>query len=195
MANPRQEAHEAGRNAQEASKRMVEESGRAGRRMADVGEQTVRAGADIAQRNAETLQQAWESGSELANDLTRRSTEQFTRTFGFGGEEVEKATQQSSRNLEAIAQSSSILAQGMQEVSRECFDLMRKSVARNFDWMDAFARCRTPQELMAKQSEVARDSLEELLQTTRRTAEASVRMADEAARKIADAAEAARRSA
>jgi len=194
MANPRQDTHEAGKSAQEATKRMTEESGRAGRRMADVGEQTARAGADIAKRNAETLQQAWESGSELANDLTRRSTEQFARTFGFGGEEVEKATQQSSRNLEAIAQSGSILAHGMQEVSRECFDLMRKSVARNFEWMDALARCRTPQELMAKQSEAARDGLEELLQTTRRTAEASVRMADEAARKITNAAEDARRA-
>lgn len=182
MANPRQDI-------QEASKKMTDETSRTARRMSEAGEQTARAGADIAQRNSETLQQAWQSGSELATDLTKRSGEQFARAFGLGGEEAEKAAEQSSRNLEAIARSSNILAQGAQEVSRECFELARKTMAHNLDWFDALVRCRTPQELVAAQSKMVRDNLQDLLDTTRRTAEVSARMADEAARRMTEVVE------
>jgi len=182
MANPRQDV-------QEASKKMTDETNRAARRAAEVGEQTARAGADVAQRNSETFQQAWQSGSELATDLTRRSSEQFARAFGIGGEEAEKAAEQSSRNLEAIARSSNILAQGAQEVSRECFELARKAMTHNLEWFDALTRCRSPQEFVAAQSKIMRDNLQDLLDTTRRTAEVSARMADEAARRMTEAAE------
>jgi phasin family protein len=182
MANPRQDVQEAG-------KKITEETSRAARRMAEAGEQTARASADVAQRNSETFQHAWESGSELASDIARRSSEQLARAFGIGGEGTEKAAEQSSRNLEAIVRSGNILAQGAQEVSREYFELARKAVAHNFEWFDALARCRTPQDLVAAQSKIWRDNLQDLLDTTRRTAEVSVRIADDAARRMSETAE------
>jgi phasin family protein len=182
MASPRQEA-------QEATKKMSDETNRATRHMAEVGEHTARAGAEITQRSAESWQQAWQSGSELATDLTRRSTDQFARAFGFGGEEVEKAAEQSSRNLEAIVRSSNLLAQGAQEVSREYFEFARKAVAHNFEWLDALTRCRTPHDLIAAQSKVWRDNLQDFLDVTRRTGEVATRMADQAAQRMSEAAE------
>jgi phasin family protein len=187
MANPRQEA-------QESSRKVAEEANRAANKMADAGERTVRAGAAAAQRNAETAREALESGGEAANEWARRSTEHVARAFGFGGEEAEKAMEQSTRNLQAIAQSSTILANGMQELSREWLDLLRKSAGRNLTWFNAAAQSRSPQELAAAQSEIVRDNLQDLLQATRRSAEASARMADEATRKMSEAMEAAPRA-
>jgi phasin family protein len=186
MANPRHEAHQ-------SSKKIAEEANRAANKMADAGERTARAGAAAVQRNAETAQHAWESSSEAAAEWTRRSTEQFTRAFGITGEEAEKAMRQSSRNLQAIAQSGSVFAQGAQEVSREYVDLMRKSAARNLDWLNALGRCRSPQELVAAQSEIVRDNMRDVLEATRRMAEASVRLTDEATQKMTGSIDAARR--
>jgi phasin family protein len=180
MANPRQEA-------QESARRTAEETNRAARRMADAGEQAVEAGAAAAERGAESGRRTMQSVNDLATEWTRRSTEQFARAFGLAGEEAEKAAEQSSRNLRAIAQSSTVLAQGAQDVSREYLDLWRKSLGHNLDWVNAFARSRSPQELAAAQSEIVRDNLQDLLQATRRTAEVSARMADEATRKITEA--------
>jgi phasin family protein len=180
MANPRHEAHE-------SSKKIAEEAHRA-------AERTARAGASAVQRHAETAQQTWESGSEAAADWARRSMEQFTRAFGIPGEEAEKAMEQSSRNLRAIAQSSSVFTQGVQEVSREYIDLMRKSAAYNVAWLSAFAQNRSPQELAAAQSEIIRDGTRDVIEATRRIAEVSVRLADEATQKMTSALETTQRS-
>ncbi len=180
MANLRQNGKNVRRAGQETGRRMVDETNRAAQTMTDVSERTARAGADVVQRNAEAIQQAWQSGSELAT----RSTEQFARALGMTGEEAQNARQQSLRNLEALEQSNTTLAHAGQKISLECFEFARKRMAQNLDWFDAFMRCRTPQELAAVQSDFVRDNLEDLLQTSRRMAELWIRMADEEVRNV-----------
>jgi hypothetical protein len=170
---------------QDTTRKMADETSRAARTMADVSERTARTGADLVQRNAEAIQQAWQSGSELAT----RSTEQFARALGVTGEEAQNARQQSMRNLEALAQSNTTLAQAGQKISLECFEFARKRMAHNLDWFDAFMRCRSPQELAAVQSDFVRDNLEDLLQTSRRMAELWIRMADEEVRNVIETVE------
>jgi hypothetical protein len=46
--------------------------------------------------------------------------------------------------------------------------------------------CRTPQELVAAQSDLMRDNVEAFVNSTRRIAEISMQMADQAARKMND---------
>jgi hypothetical protein len=169
----------------DTTRKMADETSRAARTMADVSERTARAGADLVQRNAEAIQQAWQSGSELAT----RSTERFARALGVTGEEAQNGRQQSLRNLEALAQSNTTLAQAGQKISLECFEFARKRMAQNLDWFDAFMRCRTPQELAAVQSDFVRDNLEDLLQTSQRMAELWIRMADEEVRNVIETVE------
>jgi phasin family protein len=84
----------------------------------------------------------------------------------------------------------------MQNISTEWFGFVRKQVEQNVGTLDALMRCRTPQEFMAVQSDLVRGSLNDLIQSTRKIAEVSVRMTDEATRKMAEAGgEAARRAA
>jgi len=187
MANPHQD--------KDTTRRMTEETSRATQAMAAVGEQTARASFDVIRRNIEAVQHAWQSGSEVATRLTERSTEQFGRAFGMSGEESQKALQQSTRNLEAIVGSSSVLAEGTLDISREWFDLMRHRAEHNFERIDEMMHCRSPQEMTAIQSEVLRENLEDIMKSTRRTAEISLRIADEAAGKMSETAQAARRAA
>jgi hypothetical protein len=167
---------------QNTTRKMADETSRVARTMADFGERSAQAGADMVQRNAEAIQEAWQSGSELAT----RSTELFARALGITGEDAQKTRQQSLRNLEAIGQSNTTLAQAVQKISLECFEFARKRMAHNLDWFDAFMRCRTLQELTAVQSDFVRDNLEDLLQTVRRMAELSIRMADQEVRNVTE---------
>jgi phasin family protein len=200
MANPRHEKeatrHEKETVGQTVTRKMADETSSAVRTMADLGERAARAGSDVIQQNAEAAQQAWQSASEVATRLTERSTEQFAFAFGImGGEAQQKAAQRSSRNLEAIVQSSAILASGAQSISHEWFDFARNRTEQNFGRLDAMMHCRTPQEITAVQIEVVRENLEDLLQSTRRIAEVSMQTVDEAVRKMTESVEAARRAA
>jgi phasin family protein len=194
MPNPRQEPQET-RQLRDASKAMAEHSDRVGQTMADLGDQAARTSADVTKRGIETWQTALQSGTELASQLAHQSTDQLARALGVGSDEAQKATQQSSRNIEAMARSSGILAQSVQEISREYFELWRKIMARSLGSFETLARARTPQEVLAAQSEIIRDNTQEFLQTTRRTAETSIKMADEATKNFTDLTETSRRAA
>ena len=189
MANPRQaerDVNQTTHETREATRKATEETSRAARAAADAGAGAARAGADLFQRNAETMQEAWASGSKVASRLTEQSVQGFARVFGMTGERAEQAATQSSRNLESIVQSGTVIAGAMQNISREMFEFTRKRVEQNLHRVDALINCRTPQEILAAQSDLMRDNLEDFVQSTRRISEISMEMADEAARRMSD---------
>ena len=55
---------------------------------------------------------------------------------------------------------------------------------KNIDAVNRLAGCRSVQDFVAVQSDLARDNLQQLIDTNKRVAELSVRVADEAARAI-----------
>jgi len=152
----------------------------------NAGERAARAGTEIFQRNVETVQEALQSSAKIAARLTERSADQFGRVFGISGDETHKAVQKSSDNLDAIIQSSSALAGITQRISREWLNFTRERMEQSFNKFDGLARCRTPQDLAAVQSEFLRDNLESFLQCARRIAEMSVHVAEEANKRTAE---------
>jgi hypothetical protein len=195
MANPRQEETITSQSAERTTRKIAEETSRAARHMTEVSERAARANAEMLTGQAETIQQMWQSGSELASQLTARSAEQFTRAFGITGDDAQESTQQTSRNLAAIVQSSSVLTHGLRAISTEWFELTRKRIERSLDHIDTLMRCRTPQDLAAAQSDALRDHLEGVIKGTHRMAEISVQTADEASRKVTENVERVRRAA
>ena len=177
---------------QEATREGAEQAGHIVQISKDVSERAARAGTEILQRNAETVQEALQSSAEIAARLTERSADQFGRVFGISGDEAHKAAQKSSDNLDAIIQSSSVLAEVTQSISREWVNFTRERMEQNFNRFDSLLRCRTPQDLAAVQSEFLRDNLDSFLQCARRIAEKSMQMADEATKRTAEAVERAR---
>ena len=187
MLNP--QTDNASQAVQEAAREGTEQASRIAQVSTDVSERVARAGTELLQRNAETIQEALQSSAEIAARLTERSADQFARVFGISGDEAFKAAQKSSDNLDAIIQSSSVLAGVGQSISREWVNFTRERMEQNFNRFESLLRCRTPQDLAAVQSEFLRDNLESFLQCARRIAEASMQMADEATKRTAESVE------
>ncbi len=154
------------------------------REAANAGEQTARAGADMAQRSAETARDTLQSGLNTATETFQRINDQFTRVLGFSGPQAGEVTRRSSENIQAVSQVSSVLVRGTQEVSQELLGLTRDRLTKNLDAFNRIAGCRSVQEFLAIQSELARDNLQQVIDTNRRVAEVSLRIADEAAQVI-----------
>ena len=166
--------------------KAADEAARTARTVTDeaarVGEQTARAGADIANRGAETVRDTVQAGLNTANETVRRMTDQFTQVLGFNGPQAEELTRRSSQNLQAVSQASNVLARGAQEVSREVIQLVQGRLQKNVEAVSRLAGTRSVQDFVAVQSDLMRDGLQQVIDTNKRIAELSVRVADEAAR-------------
>jgi len=149
-----------------------------------VGEQTARAGADMARRGTETARDAVQTGLNTASETFQRVADQVTRVLGFNGPQAEELTRRSSQNLQAVSQASTVLARGAQEVSREVIQLVQDRLQKNVEAVNRLAGTRSVQDFVAVQSDLARDGLQQVIDTNKRIAELSVRVADEAARAI-----------
>jgi phasin family protein len=168
--------------------KAADEAARTARTVTDeaarVGEQTARAGADITRRGTETARDTFQSGLNTATETFQRVTDQFTKVLGFNGPQSEELTRRSSQNLQAVSQASSVLMKGAQEVSHEVLGLVQDRVQKNIDAVSRLAGTRSVQDFVAVQSDLARDGLQQVIDTNKRIAEVSVRIADEAARAI-----------
>jgi phasin family protein len=150
----------------------------------EAGEQASRAGADLARRGVETTRETLESGLDTTVQSFQRVTDQFTQVLGFAGPQAEELARRSSQNIEAVSQAGTVLARGAQEISREWFGLAQDRLAKDLNALNRLAGCRSVQDFVAVQSDIVRDRLELAVESGRRMAEVSVRVADEAARII-----------
>src|SRR3982751_6886680 len=168
--------------------KAADEAARTARTVTDeaarVGEQTARAGADVFRRGTETARDNLQSGLNTATQMFQRISDQFTQALGFNGPQSEELTRRSSQNLQAVSQASTVLARGAQEVSREVFGLVQDRVQKNVEAVSRLAGTRSVQDFVVVQSDLMRDGLSQVIDTNKRIAELSVRVADEAARAI-----------
>ena len=168
--------------------KAADEAARTARTVTDeaarVGEQTARAGADVFRRGTETARDNLQSGLNTATQSFQRINDQFTQALGFNGPQAEELARRSSQNLQAVSQASSVLMKGAQEVSHEVLGLVQDRVQKNIDGLGRLAGCRSVQDFVATQSDLMRDGLQQVIDTNKRIAELSVRVAEEAARSI-----------
>jgi phasin family protein len=198
MANPRQEekstqgmeeaARRAGERTAEQTSRLgqtaAEQTARVGQVAAEAGAEVARASASLVKQNAETLQNAWRFGLEMATSVMGRSTEQFGRTLGLSGEGVQKATERSARNTQTILYTGTAAAKVMGGISQEYLQMVRHQVEKNMGHMDELWACRTPQDFAVIQSDMVRETVETVLESSRRIADMSIKMADDAGKQI-----------
>ena len=180
QSNNINEQNKAADEAARTARTVTDEAGR-------VGEQTARAGADVFRRGTETARDNLQAGLNTATQSFQRINDQFTQALGFNGPQAEELTRRSSQNIQAVSQASSVLMKGAQEVSHEVFGLVQDRVQKNIDGLSRLAGCRSVQDFVATQSDLVRDGLQQVIDTNKRIAELSVRVADEAARSIQQA--------
>ena len=142
-----------------------------------------KAGADLFGSTAAAVEQLWRSGLDMASHFAE-SPSQIVRSMGLIDEKTQEVTEQSSRNIDAIVQSSTAYADALQSISRELSSFCRERVDHNMEKINTLMRSRTPQELFAAQSDLLRDNLEGILRSSRRMAEASVGVTDGTMRRL-----------
>jgi hypothetical protein len=147
----------------------------------DLGE-TVRAGTESAQSIAQSMQQVVQNSFGVFSELARRSTGQAMQMFARPDGDSRGLAQQASENLKTVAQSNTVLMRGLQDVSREWFELSQKRLQTNLEGLNALARCRSMNDLVEVQSSLIRDNLEQTVDNSRRLAELTIQLADEASR-------------
>ena len=173
----------------------ADQTARAGQAAAEVGKEVARASANLLKQNVQTLQDAWRFGLEAATSVMGRSTEQFGRTLGLSGEGAQQATERSARNAQTLLYSGTAAASVMGGMSREYFQMVRHQVEKNMDHMNELWSCRTPQDFAAVQSDMVRETVETALESSRRIADMSLKMADDAGKQIKQSMEDIRRTA
>ena len=168
--------------------KAADEAARTARTVTDeaarVGEQTARAGADVFRRSTETARENLQSGLNTATQSFQRINDQFTQALGFNGPQAGELARRSSQNLQAVSQASSVLMKGAQDVSHEVFGLVQDRVQKNIDAVNRIVGTRSVQDFVTVQSDLVRDTLQQVIDTNKRIAEVSLRTADEAGRII-----------
>ena len=187
--NPMDPIEQAARASERTANEFAEGASRVKDAATRASDEAMRVGVELMQRNAETVQHTLQCGAKLAARMTERTADHFGRAFGVSGEGAQTAAQKSSRNLEAIVQSGTVLTELTQRLCEEWAEIARARMDRGFDRVDAFLRCRTPQDFAALQSELVRDNIETFLGYARKAGEHSARLADEAKRRFGTAAE------
>jgi phasin family protein len=140
-----------------------------------------RQAADAARQAAETTQDTVQAAIDSASDAFQRSADQFARSFGLTGQDGEELVRQSSQNLEAIAECGTILLRGWEEISREWIGLAQSRLQKNMEGVQALASCQTVQDVVAAQTGLVRDTMQEMVDNSRHIAESSAKVASEAA--------------
>ena len=200
MANPRPEdkstqgmedaARRAGQKAAEQTTRIgqaaADQTARVGQAAAEAGKQVARAGADLLKQNVDTLQNTC-SDLEAATSVMGRSSEQFGRTLGLSGEEAQKATEateRSARTAQTLLYSGTAAVRVMGGMSQEYLQMVRHQIENNISHLNRLWTCRTPQDFAALQSDMVRETVETALESSRRIADMSLKMADETGMQI-----------
>ena len=192
MAHPRPE-DKSTRNVEDTARRTAEQTSRIGQAAAEqttrigqaaaeAGDEVARAGAHLLQQNAETLQNAWRSGLDMATAVMGRSTDELRHTLGFSGNEAQEATERSARNTETILYTSTAATKLIGGMSQEYFEFVRHQIENSMNRMNELWRCRTPHDVAAVQSDLVRETVGSVLESSRRMADMSLKLADDAAK-------------
>ncbi len=182
--NPRQTERETSEMGQASTRRAAEQTTQTARTMSEATERAARTGAEAVRRNTENLNESWRSGTDVASRMAERSMDQFSKMFGLSSDTARQTLQRSSGNLQAMIETTTIIAGGLQNVSGEWMRFAQSRFEDNLDRFDELMGCRTVQDCLALQTEIVRDNFEALLQSMRRASELSTRVADDAMQKI-----------
>jgi phasin family protein len=153
-------------------------------RVAEDVTNTMQAGAEGAQTAVRTMQETVQTSLSTASELARLSTDRAMQLFHPRTADAQSLAEESSRNLQAVAQAGTVLARGVQDVSREWFELSQKRMQMNLDGLRSLAQCRSVPDFMAVQTSLIRDNLEQTLDNSRRMAELTQQLANKASRTV-----------
>jgi len=99
---------------------------------------------------------------------------------GQNGPKAQDAVQSSTRSFDSMIQCNMALAKGSQEMARVWLDSAQERISHNLENVTRLFACRTLTDLSAIQSDIMRQSLEDVMQRNLRLSDTSVKIAREA---------------
>jgi hypothetical protein len=180
-------AHDASQPGGQPVRKVVEATSRDMTRKIDgAAEQNLR-------KAAEDLRGAVRDAGETAGntaDVARQASDQVVEQLGQVSTTQENAvkdvTGRTQQNLGNMMQTGVRLVDGYQAIMREWADYTRSAVQCNIDGMNSIMRARTPQDLIAAQSELLNAEVRVMLNSGVRISEATLRVVQDAARRNAE---------
>ena len=130
-----------------------------------------------AQQAVRTTQEVVQTTVSSASEATQRTTDQVVTMFGAARQRAQDLTERASQSLQAVTQTSTALARGVQDVSGECLEMVQERMRTNLDGVSALVGCRTLPEFLAAHGALVRSDLELTLTNSRRMAELSTKLA------------------
>ena len=82
-------------------------------------------------RATDDASESVKSGIDAVAKSFESVTDQFTNVLGFSGPNAEELARQSTHNIEAVSQASTVLVRGFQEVSQELLALAQDRLKKN----------------------------------------------------------------
>src|ERR1700712_5487483 len=174
--------HEQADNVADATKANINKTAEQSARFADAARDSVNKMVDLREQATENTKQVVQKSVETASHHAREATERFSRTLGFSGEGSERLARQSKQNMEAVTRCGTVLTHAFQDVSRSWFGLAQKQFQHNLDGMNKLVRAKSVQEFTAIQSDLVRESLQQMVQDSKAITETSARAVDEASK-------------
>jgi len=145
---------------------------------------TVRSMADGAQRASRTAQDGIRTGIASATETAQRSTHNVAQLFSLSTKQSQEAASQAAERMRAVAQSSTAVVQGFQEVSRAWFEMRQNRFQKNVEAFTALSRCRSVPEFVAAQTAVVRENVDMSLENSRRLAQLSAGVVEQVSRTV-----------
>jgi hypothetical protein len=179
-AQGRQRAETAQQTAEKGAQRIKDIADEA----AHARQNAVNVTADAAQVGAETMQETLQVGLDAASKVAQRSTDQFMQVLGLSGQQSQELVQQSTQNIQAIANTSTVLARGFQNIVREWLNFTQSRFDQNLDRLNDLTTCRSIPDLVALQSNLIRENMEEMIDKGHEIMQRSTEVTREAARSI-----------
>lgn len=193
MASVRSDDEPVAHTMQEGTKRVSEQTENLIRNAAKAAARNATASEEAIERAAEPFQQTFGSVAKTISQATERTAEQFVSVLDFSGDQAERVRRESAANIDALAKSTSVAAEGVQTVVRECLTLSRNRIENNAKQWERLLSCRSLNDLVAAQTEAMRENFEQTLRSVRRLAEISLQTTDQASKQMSETLERTRR--
>jgi hypothetical protein len=184
----RKTAHDASQSTGEAVRKVVEATSRdVIRKNAEAAEHNLQKAADDMRG---TMERSVEKVGNAADATTRQVAGQAVEQLGQMSAMQDKASKElagrTQRNLGTMIQTGNKLAEGYQSIMREWAEYTRNAMQCNIDGMNSIMRARTPQDLMAAQSELLNAEVRVMLNSGVKISEATLRVAKDTAQSFGE---------
>ena len=143
--------------------------------------------------NQQAMQQIGDSSAQMADrglrqaaEMARQQSEEARHVLSASSQAYHQSTEHSRADVDALMQSSTRLARGLQEMGWELTHFTQESMRLGMRLASGLLECRTVEDMVSLQRDIVKESVETLLSESARLLTMSSQVANEAVTPIAE---------